>query len=617
MNKKNAVMTEGRRKICEMNAKIIKYYRRNPCIACEDLLGIQLLDSQKWMLAASWNAKRIVWSCSRNFGKSFLIAIICLLKGILYENQKIYIVSSVGSQAKETFGKIEEIAMNMGSAAASITSLKDIAGKETKKSPNCPDGFKHDPGSFQVSFYNGSTIFTLNAKPDNIRGKRANLVIFDEAAFCSEELIVAVEPFTTQDAEFRTNTNDDYDPDLVPQRVPNQIIYASSQDDMDTVFYQRYKDFAKYMLAGDRNYFVCDMPCDTAITVYMKGKEYKPLLQRSVVDAAVRSNVDKARREYFNVPSADVGGGQIVKWATIRRNEKQIIPYQTWKPENNIVLAFDPARTSDNSILSAMNLYEDPDTGWNGDIVNCINMIDLASRKKYKLDSNRQIEMIHNTLLDYNGDHPDYEYIDSLMVDAGSGGGGVSTYADRLLNNYTDKKGKEHRGLIDKDNELYIGYSKRYPDAVNLLHLIQPRKYRTQMVEEFIELMELGVIHFPLEYGGQEFLKISNGIDEETKEEELDTYYLSQDEIISLTQIDLMKTEITSIIKSSNAENTSVQYALSKEKANRMHDDKFYTIILLAHRLYEKRRGKLIKKKHSDSMSSKLSAFQVRAPKFR
>lgn len=401
--------------------------------------------------------------------------------------------------------------------------------------------------------------------------KRANLVIFDEAAYCSEELIIAVEPFTTQDAEFKTNVNEDYDPEVEPRIIPNQIIYASSQDDMDTIFYQRYKDFAKKMLAGDREYFVCDMPCDTAIEVYMNGKKYKPLLQRSVVDAALKSNPEKALREYFNKPSADTGDGQIIRWGVIRRNEKQVIPYECWREENNIVLAFDPARTSDNSILSSMNLYEDPVTGWNGDIIGCINMIDLASRKKYKLDSNRQIENIHNTMLAYNGKHPDYEYIDSLLIDAGSGGGGVSAYADQLLNNWIDVTGKEHHGLIDKDNEIYATYVKQYPDAINKLRLISPRKYRTQMVEEFIELMELGVLHFPFEYSGQEFIKISDGIDPETEEEVFRTYYLSQDEMIALAQIDLMKNEITSIHKTSNAEKTSIQYALSKDKANRMH----------------------------------------------
>lgn len=90
------------------------------------------------------------------------------------------------------------------------------------------------------------------------------------------------------------------------------------------------------------------------------------------------------------------------------------------------------------------------------------------------------------------------------------------------------------------------------------------------MVEEFIELMELGVIRFPYAYNGADFLKIVKGIDEDG-EEIMETYMLSQDEKIHLSQIDLMKTEICSIHKSTNAEGTSVTYALAKEKQNSMH----------------------------------------------
>lgn len=48
------------------DAEIIKFLRRNPIIASEELLGIKLMDSQKWILQNSWNAKYNVWTCSRN-----------------------------------------------------------------------------------------------------------------------------------------------------------------------------------------------------------------------------------------------------------------------------------------------------------------------------------------------------------------------------------------------------------------------------------------------------------------------------------------------------------------------------------------------------------------------
>lgn len=168
MNDKHKVMSDSKwNRLCR-DAELVNYYRRNPCIACEDLLGVQLLDSQKWILMNSWNAQFNCWACSRNFGKSFLIAIMAILKAILYENQNIYIVSSVGAQAKETFIKIQEIILREGRTAESIGSLKEYVANETTKNPTNKDGFKHNPESYSVSFYNGSSIFTLNSKPDKI-----------------------------------------------------------------------------------------------------------------------------------------------------------------------------------------------------------------------------------------------------------------------------------------------------------------------------------------------------------------------------------------------------------------------------------------------------------------
>lgn len=588
------VMTDIKRHIYECDAETIRFYRKNPLIAAEDLLGIRLFDAQAWILESTWNSSHAVWCCSRNFGKSFLGAIFMILKALLYENQAIYIISSVGDQSKETFVKIEEIVRRIGKTSASIKSLKDIAEKETRKSPTNKTGFSHDPAGYSVAFYNNSEIFTLNSKPDSARSRRATLVFFDEAAFCADELITVCEAFATQNMDFQTDTDDTYDPDSEPLRVPTQIVYASSQDTMDKIFYKRYKNFAKRMIAGDRDYFACDMICDTAITVYMRGKPYTPLLSQDKVDAALKGNREKSLREYYNRPTMDGAASQIIKWSTIRRNEKQYLPQLFFDRNYKYVLAFDPSRTIDNSVLSTMRIYKDEEDGWCGDIINCQNMVDIASKKKYKLDSNRQIEQLREALLHYNGQNPDYEYLDTFLIDQGAGGGGTSTYADGLLNDWTDKSGKTHRGLIDAAHDIYAGYSDMYPNAVDKLRLISPRKYRTQMVEEFIELMNLGVIHFPLEWNGNDIAKFVDGIDKNTGEEILSDHELTSDEELALTNIDLMKTEITSIRKTQNMENTSVTYALAKELENKKHDDRFYTAILLAHRLYELRRGDVV-----------------------
>lgn len=595
------LISERKRRICELDAESIAFYRRNPCIACEDLLGIRLIDSQKYILQESWNKPHVLWCCSRNFGKSFLGAVFMILKAVLYENQAIYIVSSVGNQSKETFSKIEEIVLRIGKTAASIDSLQDIIEKETVKSTNNKTGFQHNPESFHVSFYNGSEIFTLNGKPDNNRSRRATLVFFDEAAFSSDELIAVCEAFATQNTEFKTSTDDSFNPETEKRKCPTQLVYASSQDDMTKMFYKHYKNFAKHMLAGDRDYFVADMICDCAINTFMNGKPYSPLLTKDKVDAAMKANPEKARREYYNQPTRDGGVNQIIKWGTIRRNETFYLPQLNFEVGNRIVMAFDPARTNDNSILSMMRLTNDVNYGYIGEIVNCVNFVDPNSSKGYKLDSNRQLARIRENLALYNGQALDYENIEMLLVDAGAGGGGTSTYGDGLLNDWTDKNGRTHRGLIDKTNDIYKGYEEIYPNAVDKLRLLSPRKYKTQMVEEFIELMDLGVIKFPFEFK-QEYISFAK---DDGDNQKMETYQLSTKEIVALQNIDIMKNEITSIYKYTNSANTSVTYALAKEKENNpnFHDDRFYTVIMLAHYLYGLRRGQTVQSNPQEKFS--------------
>ena len=50
------------------------------------------------------------------------------------------------------------------------------------------------------------------------------------------------------------------------------------------------------------------------------------------------------------------------------------------------------------------------------------------------------------------------------------------------------------------------------------------------MVEEFIELMNLGVIHFPLEYNGGDYVQVVDGVDKSTGQEILKTHELSLEE---------------------------------------------------------------------------------------
>ena len=107
--------------------------------------------------------------------------------------------------------------------------------------------------------------------------------------------------------------------------------------------------------------------------------------------------------------------------------------------------------------------------------------------------------------------------------------------------------------------------------------------------------MGLDLIKFSREYNGTGYLNITEENGQITKKP------LSMEEEVALTNMDIMKTEITSIVKYQNPEGTNKKYALSKERESTMHDDRFYTIILLAHYLFELRRSDIANKTIAES----------------
>lgn len=586
MSENKIILSSRREEQYQRNAEIVKFLRRNPIIACEELLGVPLIDSQKWILQESWNTPNVMWTCSRNFGKSFMIAVMAMLKLLLYPNIKIYILSSKGSQAQETFLKIEQIAKQQ---IESIDGLKDIFINEIEK-PKNSDGFVHDKASFRVSVFGGGTTFTLNSIPDNVRGKRANLLFFDESSFCSDELIEVALPFIAQDASFKLSTNEEFNLDALYTPVPNQVVYASSAGDITSRHAVLYRDYAKKMVIGDRDYFSADIPCDIPLAPLYNGKPMSPLLSQRKIDDDMRANPDKAMREYYNKFQTDGGNDQIIKWATIRRNESFRLPQLASQGIEKFVIAFDPAHSDgDNSIVSVMKILYDKDKGYYGEIRNCTNLLDLKKKKKMNMKSTDQLTVLRNYMVDYSsGAKLYYEGIEAVLIDAGSGGHGTS-YADKLLEDWYDEKGVKRAGIIDKSHEKYKDESRTYPDAKDILRLVSPQKYKVQMINEFISLMMSDLIKFPQEYDGKPEMAME--LSHTDTMSDITYKPLSVEEQIALVNIDIMKSETTSIHRYGS------NFAIAKDKASRINDDRFDTLVLLAHYLYELRRDDQFGKK--------------------
>lgn len=628
-------------------AEIRTYYQKNPVKFIEDIIGAELLDAQAYALMHMWNTPYSLLVASRGLGKSTLTDLMLMAKGMLFNNYWAYIASGSGDQAITTFKTLENIA---NKNIESMTGLTGVFKQEIEIRNAAGDGFVHNPSGHFYSLYNGSYTQTLNSNINRKRGKRSNMVIFDECGFLDEEMMNVYGAFTIVNKEFKMGG--DVNIAALPKELPNQLVYISSASSVDTPFYQKYRDFSKRMFLGDPNYFVADINCDVVIKATKNGKIYPvSLLSQETVDTEMRVNQEKALREYYNVFTEDGGNGQIIKRALIARNSYTRPPvlYNDTK-ERTFVLAYDPARSTDNSIVGIGELIYDKQNGWTMNIVNCVSFADLSLRKKTPKTTPQQIKELKQLILDYNGDADAYGNIDCILIDAGSGGGGKSI-PDFLFENWIDDNGVKHRGLIDK--EFSKEYTRRFPDAVNKIRMLEPAKYKSDMFEALIKMVEGDFITFPERYDNKGYLNITQVDTKKQKDaekqirEELDKlnlsqaeyddrfyeamsqtdsaqitmYKLSPDEEVALTQIDAMKEEIVNICRTKRESGKDI-FKLPAHKDSEtgvseatMHDDRAYVLAMLGWYLSEKRASHIRSRKKNTNSKNLVKQLPIKVGK--
>lgn len=615
---------EGMQKLSEIK----QWGLRNPTKFMERFIGVDLLDVQTYTFMNSWDKMYALWLCTRNYGKSTLLALYYMTRGMLLNNCRCYICAGTSDQSIETFEKIVSIAKN---EIESFTGLTDVFRNEVVINMTNNDGFIRNPAGFTYRLYNGSFVKTLNSNVNAKRGKRAEAVCFDESGFLDEEVFQVIEPYTAQDKNFKMGGS--VNVTTLPKELPNQLLYTSSASTTDSYFYKKYKEYSKAMIWGSKDHFVADINCEIMFNATYRGKIYPAsLLTKEKVDNAMRENKEKALREYYNIFTSDGGADAIFKRSMIVKNSTIRPPIMFNDTKDRLfALAYDPARSMDNSFVLVGEYYKDSSDNWRMRIANGINFMDLSKKNKTPMRTPEQVKKLKQLILDYNGDGvDDYTNISNIFIDAGSGGAGVNI-ADYLMEDWYEEghEGEQkylHRGLIDKEQSS--DYVKKFPNAVDKIKLLPPTMYKSIIYEAAIEMMRLDLIDFTAEYDNKGYLtmldidekemakakkdliakykdkSMSKGELDRLAEEELQErnlastkiYKLSPDEELGLVQIDSLKEEMVNMVRKKR-ESGKDGFELSTEKQNKLHDDRSYCFSMLCYGLSELRREHIKNKK--------------------
>ncbi len=581
--------------------KFLQWGRLNPVDFASAVFGIEMLDLQKYALINSWPRQFVLWLECRNAGKTTLIAIYVMLRSLLIPYHVTYLLGKIGGQSKQIFKKIEEIATQRIETFLGVT---DVFYNELRKDGANSTGFKHDPNSFELNLFNNAAVYTLNSDPTNIKGKRASLVVFDEAGWFSDELFTQAEAFVNQNEEFKLGG--DVDLSIEPTGFPRQLLYASSASDTNSGFYRKFKNISERMLLGDTRYFSVNFTADALLNAKVDGKPYTSLVSKDQIDKMMTEKREAALREYYNHFSADSFEGQIISRRDLMQCTENYTPIMSNDTGNRIIcMSWDSARLNDNSVIVIAEFYKKKerdkdsgrtrDMGWHMRILNVVSLVDVKTKQRTPMRFPEQVERFKQLLLDYNGTQhgkKDYENIKRIICDAGAGGQIIGSVADYMLAHWTDSFGNEHKGIIDVSHKANESARATYPDAVDIMTLVDPRAHRNEIFDAIEKMVKLGVVSFPADPEGRDFI---THIDDEGNDI---VTQLTPEQMVACSQIELMKTEIVTMCKYVTQGN--IRYDFPADKRNRMHDDRVFAFGLLCWYLAKLRRGDVVTRRPED-----------------
>ena len=309
--KKRDGLSPNKRERLDEGIKIwTSFYRQNIHRFAIDYLGIQLKPFQVVLL---YMIERNLKSClitSRGLGKSWLIALYCCCRAILYPGQKIIVSCETKEQSRNLIReKIVNELMNM-----SPNLRKEINPREIKIGTN----------ESYVKFKNGSTITAINAS-ENTRGKRAHILVVDEYVQIKngfDTLTKILQPFLQVVRQPKYLQNPKYS----HLQEENKQIYASSAWYADHWSYDLYKDYVEKMLIGESS-FACNLPYNVAL-------KYGLMTQTRLDEIMSDPNLsEEAFLMEYSAMFYDLWEGAYIKPSDIINNRTVVKP---WYPPTDI-----------------------------------------------------------------------------------------------------------------------------------------------------------------------------------------------------------------------------------------------------------------------------------------
>lgn len=247
---------EKSKRIMEGIAIWASFYRCNPQRFVKDYLNVNLKLFQKILLYAMMYNNYFMYIAARGQGKTYLTALFCVVRCILFPKTKICIASATRPQANEVLSKItDDFMKNYGWGSDNLRREISYCTVGTNKAV--------------IEFANGSWIKVVTAS-DSGRGSRANILVVDEFRMVDLDTINTVlKRFLTAPRQPNYLNNPKYSHLL----ERNKEIYMSSAWMKSHWSFEKAKAYTVGLLDETKKYFICGLPYQISIKEGLLSRE--------------------------------------------------------------------------------------------------------------------------------------------------------------------------------------------------------------------------------------------------------------------------------------------------------------------------------------------------------
>ena len=226
------------------------FYRNNPDMFARDYLHLRLKLFQKILLVMMFWSNVFVFIAARGLGKTYLSAIYCVTRCILYPGSRVCIASGTRGQAINVLEKIlYELKPNSPELCA------EINDKESKVN-----------GTNAIIVFNNTSSIKVVTASDTARGNRCHVLLLDEYRLISKNIVDTVlRKFLTLRRMPRYEELTEEQRSIEYAKEKNLTLYLSSAYFKDSWSYTKCTDTLRAMVDDNRHQFVCGFPYQLSI----------------------------------------------------------------------------------------------------------------------------------------------------------------------------------------------------------------------------------------------------------------------------------------------------------------------------------------------------------------